>query len=231
MGQLEDILKHQNKVQENIVKAFGYEVQKEDCVEKARVGVYADNAENRRLNRVGQPYGHKKQEEEKTPKEKKNVESNSSTSGKKSLQDYAKQTDDEKLNKVVNNKNAPEDVKQAAKKELEGRKKTSETNDEASRAYKTVTKMSEDPEFAAKFNTWNNGLYDEDEISSEDEAEFENMAKHVNYDFGEFFDWKDKDEAEDYQFKMQGKGFTVIDCGDGTDAYLFYIFKPKKRKR
>ena len=34
----------------------------EEIIEKARSGKYADTPENRRLKRVGQPYGSKKQE-------------------------------------------------------------------------------------------------------------------------------------------------------------------------
>lgn len=46
-------------VQERIAKSFdtGFILQEEIEIEKARSGVYADNAENRRLMRVGQKYG------------------------------------------------------------------------------------------------------------------------------------------------------------------------------
>lgn len=49
-------------VQERIQKSF------DDELEKARSGVYADTAENRKLGRVGQQYGGKKNEEEKGAK-------------------------------------------------------------------------------------------------------------------------------------------------------------------
>ena len=55
-----------NNTQENILKSFGYS---NDEIEKARHGVYADTAENRKLKRVGQEYGSKKKEE--TPTDKK----------------------------------------------------------------------------------------------------------------------------------------------------------------
>lgn len=47
-----------NQTARNIMQQFGTDI------EKARSGVYADTAENRKLNRVGQKYGGKKQEEE-----------------------------------------------------------------------------------------------------------------------------------------------------------------------
>lgn len=47
-----------NQTAQNIMQQFGTDI------EKARSGVYADTAENRKLHRVGQQYGGKKQEEE-----------------------------------------------------------------------------------------------------------------------------------------------------------------------
>lgn len=47
-----------NPTARNIMQQFGTDI------EKARSGVYADTAENRKLHRVGQQYGGKKQEEE-----------------------------------------------------------------------------------------------------------------------------------------------------------------------
>lgn len=69
MGQLEDILKHQKAVMNNIAKSFVEN--SEDNLEKARSGIYADNAENRRLNRVGQRYGSSKQDEQNNTQKKK----------------------------------------------------------------------------------------------------------------------------------------------------------------
>ena len=66
MEDLFGIQSHRQGVAENIQKALGAGYEPEgidENIQKARVGVYADTAENRRLNRVGQAYGHKKQEE------------------------------------------------------------------------------------------------------------------------------------------------------------------------
>lgn len=51
---MNNIQEHRNFVQSQIEKSFA------DDIEKARVGVYADNAQNRRLMRVGQKYGESK---------------------------------------------------------------------------------------------------------------------------------------------------------------------------
>ncbi len=51
---MNDIMKHRLNVSQNILKSFDTDI------EKARYGIYEDNAENRRLGRVGQKYGSKK---------------------------------------------------------------------------------------------------------------------------------------------------------------------------
>ena len=53
-----------NQTAQNIMQQFGTDI------EKARSGVYADTAKNRKLQRVGQQYGGKKQEEEEHGKPK-----------------------------------------------------------------------------------------------------------------------------------------------------------------
>ena len=63
MEDLYGIQTRRQAVQENIEKAFSFGVNLNDEVEKARSGIYADTAENRKLNRVGQQYGGKKQVE------------------------------------------------------------------------------------------------------------------------------------------------------------------------
>jgi hypothetical protein len=49
----------------NILKGFS---EVDDILEKARSGVYADNAENRKLQRVGQKFGSEKKEDVKSDK-------------------------------------------------------------------------------------------------------------------------------------------------------------------
>lgn len=100
-------------------KAFGIDI------EKGRTGVYEDNAENRRLNRVGQPYGHKKQEE--APKGRQAAKQEEPAGDKRGAAEatpvakHAEGASDEALKRAAADPKAPEDVKAAAKKELANR--------------------------------------------------------------------------------------------------------------
>ncbi len=89
-------------------------------IEKGRTGVYEDNAENRRLNRVGQSYGHKKEEEQKVVKTSKKTEQEQKTSAA-TMESAAQGASDEALKRASQDPKAPADVKAAAKKELENR--------------------------------------------------------------------------------------------------------------
>ena len=116
MKTIDDIKKHKNDIRDNILKSFNTDI------EKARSGVYEDTAENRKLNRVGQQYGSKKEQEESNQNNlhsKQNEDNNSKNV--KSVEDHAKNTSDETLKKVSENEKAPEDLRNAAKKELENR--------------------------------------------------------------------------------------------------------------
>ena len=99
---MENFLKELNLQREatkrNIEKAFGNDI------EKARSGVYADTAENRKLQRVGQHYGGRKQEQptDSQPRAKKQEEQPKSGSKQKpdagSKADiYSKMSQDEKI--------------------------------------------------------------------------------------------------------------------------------------
>ena len=64
-----------NQTARNIMQQFGTDI------EKARSGVYADNEENRKLHRVGQQYGGKKQEEPSKDKPKSKEEDQKGNKG------------------------------------------------------------------------------------------------------------------------------------------------------
>lgn len=99
-------------------KAFGIDL------EKGRTGVYEDNAENRRLNRVGQHYGSKKQEETSTGKQTAKQEQPTSQERKTTaatMESAAQGASDGALKRASQDPKAPEDVKAAAKKELDNR--------------------------------------------------------------------------------------------------------------
>lgn len=100
-----------------IAKAFGVDI------EKAAHGIYEDNAENRRLNRVGQEYGHKAEEKQvvgRQPKQGEKTEQEKKTSAA-TMESAAQGASDEALKRASQDPKAPEDVKAAAKKELANR--------------------------------------------------------------------------------------------------------------
>lgn len=112
-------------------------------IEKGRTGVYEDNAENRRLNRVGQSYGHKKEEEQKTVKTSKKTEQEQKTSAA-TMESAAQGASDEALKRASQDPKAPADVKAAAKKELEnrgsGKEEGADKQDEGKKASLSVNK-------------------------------------------------------------------------------------------
>jgi hypothetical protein len=118
MGQLEDLMARRNAVAANIEKACntGFDLNQE--LEKARSGVYADTAENRKMNRVGQKYGSEKKEEEpKGQKEKKQEEEGSG----KTVSEHAAGASDEALKRAAADKKASPEVKAAAEEEMKKR--------------------------------------------------------------------------------------------------------------
>lgn len=107
---------------EAMAKAFGVDI------EKAAHGIYEDNAENRRLNRVGQEYGHKAEEKQavgKQPKQGEKTEQEKKTSAA-TMESAAQGASDGALKRASQDPKAPADVKAAAKKELENREGASE---------------------------------------------------------------------------------------------------------
>lgn len=91
----------------------------EDIFEKARTGKYADNATNRRLKRVGQEYGSKKQEEQTVDKEKKGEPEKDGR--QPSIEEHARTASETALQNAA--KGGDEELRVAAKKELERRDK------------------------------------------------------------------------------------------------------------
>lgn len=94
----------------------------EECVEeapieKARHGVYADNAQNRRLQRVGQEYGHAAQEKPEAEQDN----GDGVPEANVSLQNHARQASEEALVKVANDPSADAEMRKVATAELERR--------------------------------------------------------------------------------------------------------------
>ena len=99
-------------VQDRIEKSFTDGLNVSEEIEKASHGVYEDNAENRRKNRVGQEYGHAAQQKEPTGK---------TAGADKTVDEHAAEASDKALERAAADKNAKPEVREAAQKELENR--------------------------------------------------------------------------------------------------------------
>lgn len=115
---MKEIINYGEARRQQILKGF---TNVEECVEeapieKARHGVYADNAQNRRMQRVGQEYGHAAQEKPEAGQEEGGV-----PEGNVSLQNHARQASEEALVKVANDPSADAEMRKVATAELERR--------------------------------------------------------------------------------------------------------------
>lgn len=116
---MKEIINYGEARRQQILKEFTNidEVAEEAPIEKARHGVYADNAQNRRLQRVGQEYGHAAKEDPEAGQEG----SEGVPEGNVSLQNHARQASEEALVKVANDPSADAEMRKVATAELERR--------------------------------------------------------------------------------------------------------------
>lgn len=108
--------------------------EKGDELQKARYGRYADNAQNRKLQRVGQEYGQAAKEKEVSPgRQPKGEEEETGGSkqpkGDNPIQNFAKEATDEQLEKYLE-KNPNGEHAEAAKQELLSRGYYDDSGDE-----------------------------------------------------------------------------------------------------
>lgn len=115
---MKEIINYGEARRQQILKGFTNieECIEEAPIEKARHGVYADNAQNRRMQRVGQEYGHAAQEKPEAGQEEGGV-----PEGNVSLQNHARQASEEALVKVANDPSADAEMRKVATAELERR--------------------------------------------------------------------------------------------------------------
>lgn len=115
---MKEIINYGEARRQQILKGFTNveECVEETPIEKARHGVYADNAQNRRMQRVGQEYGHAAQEKPEAGQEEGGV-----PEGNVSLQNHARQASEEALVKVANDPSADAEMRKVATAELERR--------------------------------------------------------------------------------------------------------------
>lgn len=115
---MKEIINYGEARRQQILKGFTNieECIEEAPIEKARHDVYVDNAQNRRLQRVGQEYGHAAQEKPEAGQEEGGV-----PEGNVSLQNHARQASEEALVKVANDPSADAEMRKVATAELERR--------------------------------------------------------------------------------------------------------------
>jgi len=119
----------------------------QDFFEKGRTGIYGDNSTNRRLKRVGQPYGSKKQQE--VPKGKKTAKKEESGGKKQPIEEQAKNATGSSL-ETASTESKDSKVREAAHKELERREKEEKPQQEEETGEKvkekSVDKEKKEPE-------------------------------------------------------------------------------------
>lgn len=114
---MKEIINYGEAKRQQILKGFVNIPETEEVeIEKARHGVYTDNAQNRRLQRVGQEYGHAAQE-----KPEAGQEEGGAPEANVSLQNHARQASEEALVKVANDPSADAEMRKVATAELERR--------------------------------------------------------------------------------------------------------------
>lgn len=116
---MKEIINYGEARRQQILKGFTNieECVEETPIEKARHGVYADNAQNRRLQRVGQEYGHAAQEKPEAEQDN----GGGVPEANVSLQNHARQASEEALVKVANDPSADAEMRKVATAELERR--------------------------------------------------------------------------------------------------------------
>lgn len=115
---MKEIINYGEAKRQQILKGFVNTPETEEVeIEKARHGVYADNAQNRRLQRVGQEYGHAAKEEDPAAE----GGEGGIPEGNVSLQNHARQASEEALVKVANDPSADAEMRKVATAELERR--------------------------------------------------------------------------------------------------------------
>lgn len=115
---MKEIINYGEARSQQILKGFTNieECIEEAPIEKARHGVYADNAQNRRLQRVGQECGHAAQE-----KPEAGQEEGGAPEANVSLQNHARQASEEALVKAANDPSTDAEMRKVATAELERR--------------------------------------------------------------------------------------------------------------
>lgn len=114
---MKEVINYGEARRQQILKGFATADEAADePIEKARHGVYVDNAQNRRLQRVGQEYGQAAKEDPEGEGQEGGM-----PEGNVSLQNHARQASEEALTKVANDPQADPEMRKVAIAELERR--------------------------------------------------------------------------------------------------------------
>lgn len=114
---MKEVINYGEARRQQILKGFATADEAADePIEKARHGVYVDNAQNRRLQRVGQEYGQAAKEDPEGEGQEGGM-----PEGNVSLQNHARQASEEALTKVANDPQADPEMRKVATAELERR--------------------------------------------------------------------------------------------------------------
>lgn len=145
---------------------------KGEDLEKGRAGIYADNSTNRRLKRVGQTYGDKKQQE--SPEGKKTGKKEEPKGEKQSIEEQAKAASGSSLETASKESKDPE-VRSAAYKELERREKEEKVQGEEEKGGEGKKKISTDEQI--KGNTEKLKQLQKDAFSAVGEGDMDKFNK------------------------------------------------------
>lgn len=216
---------------DKIEKAFqtiklGYEeglVSQETFVKALRV--YSDNAENRKLNRVGQRWGSDGKEETFSPKTKKEEETpTAKESSDRPIEEYAKQTSDQALEQAA--KGGDEELRIAAKKELERREaehktdETGEKKEEENSGKKEYTIKDKVEELSDKYKKTTQEAMNDDFSDSKKTSELSRKQKEYSryiQRLGEFDDTDQEEEVKKAEEFFNGKSLKDISKMFGSD--------------
>jgi hypothetical protein len=195
------IEKERQAIISNITKGFI-----DNDIEKARHGVYADNAENRRLKRVGQEYGSAASNQDAQ-------QDHSNNEGGKDLSSYASKTKTEVLQKVVDSNTSSKELKDAASKELKKRTSTKAKDKEHKKKMNRNDALDEsrryaEKEFKKRFGHEHN-IFDDDS----------NMFYKIIGDKMEELGWGWREEKKEKKAKSNDLSSMVYDICSTLDEY------------
>lgn len=223
MSVIRDIQKNLKNQRQSILKAFGVE----DSLEKAKSGIYQNTFENRKLGRVGQKYGEKREESEEELKKK--IDQSSFT-GKIIERGEGTKGNQYVLADIERNKLLNKYLK--LKFQKYGWKFRGETEAHTGSIYINAEKQLKHQSIFKKFRISNHGSdkYDPNQIDIIHYADIDNFFEKEYKEQEAIYKWEgsEKEDLEKY-FKMKNIAFGDIKRGElirtsnrGLPIYQYY---------